>query len=124
MVAGVIDQIQKRGVRDTTQKILQHVRSIFRYAQAKGLRPDDPADPVIEILKRAPDVVHHPALLTFPELGDARPRGQLCTCVKPAGSTCQTQFHLHAGLPSAAAELEPAIPRIADIDTATAWAPQ
>ena len=70
MVAGVIDRIQKRGVRDTTQKILQHVRSIFRYAQAKGLRQDNPAEPVIEILEKAPDVVHHPALLTFPELGE------------------------------------------------------
>ncbi len=38
MIAGVIDRIQKRGVRDTTQKILQHVRSVFRYAQAKGRR--------------------------------------------------------------------------------------
>jgi integrase len=70
MVAGVIDRIQQRGVRDTTQKILQHVRSIFRYAQAKGLRQDNPAEPVVEILSKAPDVVHHPALLSFPELGD------------------------------------------------------
>jgi hypothetical protein len=62
VVAGVIDGIQKRGVRDTTQKILQHVRSIFRYAPAKGLRLDNPAEPVIEILEKAPDVVHHPAL--------------------------------------------------------------
>lgn len=77
MVAGVIDQIQKRGVRDTTQKILQHVRSIFRYAQAKGMRTDNPAEPVIEILKRAPDVVHHPALLTFPELGDVLRRAEV-----------------------------------------------
>src|SRR6185437_9595635 len=69
MVAGVIDRIQKRGVRDTTQQILQHVRSIFRFAQAKRRRPDDPAVPVVPIFAKAPDVGHHPALLTFPELG-------------------------------------------------------
>ena len=77
MVAGVIERIQKRGVRDTTQKILQHVRSIFRFAQAKGLRTDNPAEPVVEILERAPDVVHHPALLTFPELGDVLRRAEV-----------------------------------------------
>jgi integrase len=77
MVAGVIERIQKRGVRDTTQKILQHVRSVFRFAQAKGLRLDNPAEPVIEILERAPDVVHHPALLTFQELGDVLRRAEV-----------------------------------------------
>lgn len=83
MVAGVIDQIQKRGVRDTTQKILQHVRSIFKYAQAKGLRLDNPAEPVMEILERAPDVVHHPALLTFAELGEILRRAEVSS-VSPA----------------------------------------
>jgi hypothetical protein len=77
MVAGVIDRIQKRGVRDTTQKILQHVRSIFRHAQAKGLRLDNPAEPVIEILEKAPDVVRHPALLAFSELGDVLRRAEV-----------------------------------------------
>jgi integrase len=77
MVAGVIDRIQKRGVRDTTQKILQHVRSIFRYSQAKGLRLDNPAEPVVEILEKAPDVVHHPALLSFAELGKVLRRGEV-----------------------------------------------
>lgn len=70
MVAGVIDRIQKRGVRETAQKVLQHVRSVFRYAQAKGLRLDNPAEPVVEILEKTPAVAHHPALLTFVELGD------------------------------------------------------
>ncbi len=65
------------GVRDTTQKILQHVRSIFRFAQAKGLRTDNPAEPVVEILERAPDVIHHAALLTFPELGDVLRRAEV-----------------------------------------------
>jgi integrase len=77
MVAGVIERVQKRGVRDTAQKILQHVRSIFRYAQAKGLRMDNPAEPVVEILERAPDVVHHPAMLTFSELGDVLRRADV-----------------------------------------------
>ena len=77
MVAEVIDQIQERGVRDTTRKILQHVRSVFRFSQAKGLRTDNPAAPVVEILKRAPDVTHHPALLTFAELGDVLRRADV-----------------------------------------------
>jgi integrase len=77
MVATVIDKVQERGVRDTAQKILQHVRSVFRYAQARGLRVDNPAEPVIEILERAPDVVHHPAVLTFPELGDVLRRTEV-----------------------------------------------
>jgi hypothetical protein len=80
MVATVFDRIQNRGVRDTTQKILQHVRPIFRFAQAKGLRTDNPAEPVIETLKRALDVVHHPALLTFPELGDVLRRAKVGFC--------------------------------------------
>jgi integrase len=77
MVAGVVERIQKRGVRDTTQKILQHVRSVFRFAQAKGLRLDNPAEPVIEILERSPDVVHHPALLSFQELGEVLRRAEV-----------------------------------------------
>jgi integrase len=52
------------------------MRSVFRFAQAKGLRLDNPAEPVIEILEKAPDVVHHPALLTFQELGDVLRRAE------------------------------------------------
>jgi integrase len=76
IVSRVIEKIQNRGVRDTTQKIYQHVRAIFRLAQARGLRSDNPADPVAEIIKAASDPGHHPALLTFPELGDVLRRAE------------------------------------------------
>lgn len=70
MVATVIEKIQKRGVRDTVAKIFQHVRAIFTFAQAKGLRTDNPAEPVAELLQRAVDPKHHPALLEWHQLGD------------------------------------------------------
>ncbi len=76
MIAAVIERIQNRGARDTASKILQHVRSVFRLAAAKGMRTDNPADAVIEILNQ-PDVVrHYPALLTFAELGDVLRRAE------------------------------------------------
>lgn len=68
-VSKVIERIQKRGVRDTAMKILQHVRSIFRYSQALGMRNDNPAEAAIEVIQRPGMVKHRPALLTFPELG-------------------------------------------------------
>jgi len=68
-VSKVIERIQKRGVRDTATKILQHVRSIFRYSQALGMRNDNPAEAAVEVLRPHGMVKHRPALLTFPELG-------------------------------------------------------
>lgn len=87
MVASMIERVQRRGVRDTAQKLLQHVRSVFRFAQAKGLRPDNPADPVIEVLQRSPEVKGHPALLTFPELGDVLRRAETAG-ITPAVRLC------------------------------------
>lgn len=75
MVADVIDRVQRHGVRETAQKVLQHVRRCSG-AQVKVLRPDNPAGPVVEILSTAPGVVHNPALLTFPELGDVLRRSR------------------------------------------------
>ena len=69
MVSAVIDTVQSGGKRETASKILQHVRAIFRLAAAKGLRDDNPAEPAIEILAKARQVKHRPALLTFPALG-------------------------------------------------------
>jgi integrase len=76
MVSKVIEKIQNREVRDTAAKVLQHVRSIFRLAAAKGMRTDNPAEAAIEVLKRPGRVKHHPALLEFPELGDVLRRGE------------------------------------------------
>ena len=69
MVAGVIEAVVKRGAIDTAGKILQHVGGIFRFAQARGLRTDNPAEPVHEVLPAKKQAGRMPALLTFPELG-------------------------------------------------------
>jgi len=68
MVAGAIEAIVKRGAIDTAGKILQHVGGVFRFAQARGLRADNPAEPVHEVLP-AKQAGRMPALVTFPELG-------------------------------------------------------
>lgn len=69
MVSTVIERIAHRGVRDTARKIAQHVNGIFRYAKGKGMRPDNPADSLRELLPKPKAAKGRPALLTFPELG-------------------------------------------------------
>jgi integrase len=87
IVANMIESIQSRGVRETAMKILQHVRSIFRYATARGLRTDNPAGAAIEVIRRPEPKQHHPALLTFEELGDVLRRGDLAP-ISPAVRLC------------------------------------
>lgn len=70
MVAGVIETIAHRGVVDTAAKILQHVAAIFRLAQARGLRTDNPAEPVKELLPKKKLNGRQPALLSFKALGE------------------------------------------------------
>lgn len=70
MIAGVVEAIVKRGARDTAAKVLQHIGGIFRLAAARGLRDDNPAEPVHEVLPAKKQAGRMPALLTFPELGD------------------------------------------------------
>lgn len=70
MVAGVIEAIVKRGARDTASKVLQHVSGVFRLAQARGMRDDNPAEPVHEVLPSRGRTGRMPALLTFPALGE------------------------------------------------------
>lgn len=69
IVASIIEAVVKRGARDTAGKILQHVGGVFRLAQARGLRNDNPASPVREVLPARKIAGRMPALLTFPELG-------------------------------------------------------
>jgi integrase len=69
MIAGVIEAVVKRGAVDTAGKILQHVAGVFRFAQARGLRMDNPAEPVHEVLPTKKNAGRMPALLTFPALG-------------------------------------------------------
>ncbi len=87
MVSSVINEIQARGKRETAAKILQHVRAAFRFAAAKGLRNDNPAEPAIEILARAAMVKHRPALLTFPDLGALLRKAELHP-ISPAVRLC------------------------------------
>lgn len=69
MVAGVVEAIVKRGARDTAAKVLQHIGGVFRLAQARGMRDDNPAAPVHEVLPAKKQQTRMPALLTFPALG-------------------------------------------------------
>jgi len=69
VVSSVIERIAHRGVRDTARKLAQHVNGIFRYAKAKGMRPDNPADSLREVLPKPQAAKRRPALLAFADLG-------------------------------------------------------
>lgn len=69
MIAGVVEAIVKRGARDTAAKVLQHIGGVFRLAQARGMRDDNPAEPVYEVLPAKKQKSRMPALLTFSSLG-------------------------------------------------------
>jgi len=71
MVAKAIERISGRGSHDTASKVLWHVVSIFRLAEARGLirQGQNPAEPVREELPRRRHKGRRPALLTFAELG-------------------------------------------------------
>lgn len=76
IVTSVIEAILKRGVRETAAKVLQHLNAVFRLAQARGLRTDNPAEPVPEILPPKAKPSRLPALLTWPELGNVLRRAE------------------------------------------------
>lgn len=76
MVAAVMDKIAKRGVFDTVGKIYEQVRAIFRFAHARGMREDNPADSVRELLPSKKSG-HMPALLDFASLGDVLRKAQM-----------------------------------------------
>lgn len=77
IMAGVIEGITKRGVRETAAKILWHCVCVFRFAQARGLCRDNPAMPVRELLPRRRHVTRRPALLEFDALRDVLRRADL-----------------------------------------------
>ncbi len=87
IVAHIVKGIQSRGVRDTAAKVLQHVRAIFNYGIAEGMRADNPALAASEILERVPRVKPRPALLTFVELGDVLRRAEVAN-ITPAVRLC------------------------------------
>lgn len=76
VVARVVEVINKRDVLETATRVLQHLNGVFRYAQARGLRNDNPATAAREILPRKKHSGHMPALLDFPSLGDVLRRGE------------------------------------------------
>jgi integrase len=77
MVTNVMKAILARGVDDTARKIYEHVDNIGEYAQALGLRDDNPVTPARQILPSRGRPIGRPALLTFPELGDVLRRAEL-----------------------------------------------
>jgi hypothetical protein len=70
MIAAVIERVMDRDVRETAGKILQHVNAVCRFAQARGIREDNPAAPVNEILPRRRRVSRRPAILEIQPLRD------------------------------------------------------
>lgn len=72
MVAKAIERISARGAQDTASKVLWHVVSIFRLAEARGLIPQgsNPAAPVREELPKRRHKGRRPAFLEVGELGD------------------------------------------------------
>lgn len=91
MVAAVIEAIVKRGAHDTAGKVLQHVGGVFRLAQARGHRDDNPADPVHEVLPTRKRVDRMPALLAFSALGQvlrAADEANLSAAVRMAHRLC------------------------------------
>ncbi len=83
MVASAIEAIVKRGAVVTAANILNHTRDVFSYARAKGkLKGPNPADDAHHVVP-APDTDSHPALLTWPELGDVLRRAETAR-VSPA----------------------------------------
>jgi integrase len=77
MIAGVIEHVIQRGVRDTASKILWHCVCVFRFAKAKGLTTDNPAEAVREMLPRRRVTTRRPALLDIDALRDLLRRAEL-----------------------------------------------
>lgn len=77
IVAKAIEDVNKRDVLETASRILQHMNGVFRYAQAKGLRRDNPAAPAREVLPRKKDSGRMPALLDLAALGDVLRRAEM-----------------------------------------------
>jgi integrase len=70
VVASVVSKILERGVAETASKVLQHINGVFRLAQARGLRSDNPAAPARELIPKKRRVTPRPALLEIEPLRD------------------------------------------------------
>jgi hypothetical protein len=83
IVANVVEKILERDVRDTAVKIHQHITAVFRYAQARGMRDDNPATPARELIPKRRTVVRRPALLDIEALRDVLRRADV-VAISPA----------------------------------------
>lgn len=91
MVAGVIKGIENRGRGETARKVLWLCSGVFQWAQAHGVRDDNPAEPVREVLQKKRLVAPRPAVLDFPGLGDILRRAEaanLSRAVRMAHRLC------------------------------------
>ncbi|GAB2872186.1 tyrosine-type recombinase/integrase [Pseudoduganella ginsengisoli] len=70
MIAATMDDIAKRGALETAHRILQHVNGVFRYAQGKGFRSDNPAYPVSESLPKPKETKPAAALTDVKDIGE------------------------------------------------------
>ncbi|MGI8783372.1 MAG: tyrosine-type recombinase/integrase [Acidobacteriota bacterium] len=72
MITECVKRVAARGAQDTASKILWHVVSIFRLAEARRLIPQgsNPAAPVREELPKRRSKGRRPAFLDIAELGD------------------------------------------------------
>jgi integrase len=77
VVAPVVQSIAERGSVETAGKVLQHINSIFRFAEGKGLCSSNPAIAAKELLPRKREHSQRPALLTFNALGDILRRADM-----------------------------------------------
>jgi integrase len=76
-VSQVVTKILARGVAETASKILQHIVGVFRLGQALGLRQDNPATPVRELIPKKRKVTPRPALLDIEALREVLRRADL-----------------------------------------------
>ncbi len=87
MIASVIDKVVARGAEETASKILWNIERVFRLAQARGLRSDNPASPVREVLPKKRPEVPRPAFLDFPSLREVLARSEKAP-ISPAVRMC------------------------------------
>jgi integrase len=78
MVSRCIEKVVARGANETASKILWNVRGIFELAQTKdgSTIRENPATAAAAVLQQHKPHEPHPALLTFPELGDVLRRAE------------------------------------------------
>jgi len=68
MIAEAISRVHSRGAAETADRILFHVRSVFRFANGEGLIRNNPAEPVSELLPKKRSHGRMNALLDLDEL--------------------------------------------------------